>query len=269
MRLRHRAFGTACAGAVAAALLVAAVGFGSIGDIARANPAEGPARQKKAPPAKGPVQPLRKGADRHVRACPGRAGIPRGQPLGPNALPQNARTAPPVIAIRISRACARRAANRRARARSARARTPVRPTPGRTPNSGKSPIRMPRLRRQSSRAIAPFGNQPGNRAFGNNRPGELPARQPQSAARLHPSRPAHARRQRRDAADAAGAALHPSRRDVRDPRPDAALSPARRAQLHRHAAGQRNALRHRPKWSASGDPTSRRSGSRRSRASTI
>ena len=50
------------AGAVAAALLIAAIGFGSISAIARAKPAEGSARQKKAPLAKGPVQPLRKGA---------------------------------------------------------------------------------------------------------------------------------------------------------------------------------------------------------------
>src|SRR6185436_9117827 len=99
MRLpRHRAFASR-AGAVAAALLVMAVGIGPIGSIHAQVPPKDQ-RAKKAPPPKGPVQPLRKGAVGTPALAPGRAlapnrlGIPRGQALGPSALPQNVRTPP-------------------------------------------------------------------------------------------------------------------------------------------------------------------------------
>jgi hypothetical protein len=96
----HRAFGSR-AGAVMAALVVAAIGFGPIGTgYAQILPKE--QRARKAPPAKPVVQPPRKGAvvnpalvpnrvlGPNRAAAPNRMGIPlRGQT--PNALPQNAR----------------------------------------------------------------------------------------------------------------------------------------------------------------------------------
>src|SRR5829696_5816241 len=94
---RHRAF-ISRAGTVAAALLVMAIGVGPIGSIHAQVPPKDQ-RAKKAPPPKGPVQLLRKGAVGNPALVPSRAlgpnrsGVPRGQALGPNALP-NARTAP-------------------------------------------------------------------------------------------------------------------------------------------------------------------------------
>jgi hypothetical protein len=89
MGLSRLRFGSR-AGAVAAALVITAVGLGPIGSShAQNSPKE--QRAKKAPPVKGPVQPLRKVAP---GAIPGanRIGMPpRGPTLGPNALPQNAR----------------------------------------------------------------------------------------------------------------------------------------------------------------------------------
>ena len=228
----------------------------SIGALARARSSRRISAPEEGPPAKGPVQPLRKGADRRAAPVPEpRAAFRADRRSAPSALPQNARTAP-------STAQSQRQGPREPRQRAPRA--SALGALGKAAGPGERPATRPsrrtrRLRQHqpaqsrrsaTSRAIARFGNigpaasQLGNRS---------------SAARLHQSRPAHARRERRDAAAAAGAALQPSQRDVRDPRPHAALSPARRAQLHRRAAGQRDALRRRPKWSASGDPTSRRS----------
>ena len=237
MRLRHRGLGQR-AGAVAAALLIAAVGFGSIGDSRAQNQPQDQRAQKKAP-IKGAAQPLRKG--------------PIGT-VGPGRAADSACTA---RAERTAAECARRAAGHASEfpgcaRRSGANAAPERVRQGSEHRSGQCRAELPlrhqpagcaRLRRQpagQSRIRQParqsHARQPAGRA-------KLPVRQPQPATRLHASRPAHARRQRRDAAAAAGAALHPSRRDAFDPRPDAALSAARRAQLHRHSAGQRNALR--------------------------
>ena len=263
MRLRHRALGQR-AGAVAAALLVAAIGFGSIGDIARAEPAAGSARTEEGPDegaGAAAAQGTRSARHSRSRAAP---PIPRA-PLGLSALPQNARTAPQVTQSEFQGRPAQRRKRRAQRVRQGPEHRPASagPNPASAPTSR---VRAPSA--PTSRAIAPSATSPAIARSAISRRAKLPARQPQPAARLHASRPAHARRQRRDAAAAAGAALHPSRRDACDPRPHAALSAARRAQLHRHPAGQRNALRPGRNGLPLG-PTSRRSGSRRSRASTI
>ena len=119
-----------------------------------------------------------------------------------------------------------------------------------------------------------FGNnQPGgNNRFGNNnsaigraasainRPGRV-RQQPVRRARLHQSRPAPARRERRDAAAAAGAALHPPQRDVRGARPHrrsipcpaSAISPACRPSRETRFVTHRNGLPVGSRHHAAGD----------------
>src|SRR5262245_30280636 len=143
MRLRYWALGRG-AGAVAAALLVAAIGFGAIDAPRAQNQPQDYRAQKKG--AKGPVQPLRRGASGVPQAYPGRVGIPRA-PLGVGALPPNARIAPQVTSPGL------------------------RGAPGGTPQAlrpnaiGNAP---------GPAGIGPgsrFGAQPGARAFGANPPG--------------------------------------------------------------------------------------------------
>ena len=151
MRLRYRALGRG-AGAVAAALLIAAIGFGSINASRAQNQPQDYRAQKKA--SKGPVQPLRKGAIGAPQVYPGRAAIPRA-PLGAGALPQNARTAPPLTSPGLRAA-------------------PGGPAPALRPNAlgkGPGPANFgPGSRFGTQPGIRAFGSQPGNRVLGN-RPG--------------------------------------------------------------------------------------------------
>jgi subtilisin family serine protease len=181
---RHRAFASR-AGAVAAALLVMAVGFGPIGSIHAQVPPKDQ-RAKKAPLPKGPVQPLRKGAGGNPVLAPGRALVPnppgiapRGQALGPNALPQNAR-----IPINT---------NPNIKSLSKGPNTAVTPDPRANP-LGKGPANAKSLTPNAAKSLSPnaakslnpnaantkaanigpgsrFGNSPGNRALGSNQPG--------------------------------------------------------------------------------------------------
>ena len=81
------------AAAVTAALIVAAVALGSADySFAQTQPKDHRA-QKKSPPAKGPVQPLRKGP---LGVGPNRFIAPQRPALGPAALPPGARIAPHV-----------------------------------------------------------------------------------------------------------------------------------------------------------------------------
>jgi hypothetical protein len=190
MRSRHRAF-TSRAGAVAAALLVMAVGLGPIGSInAQVPPKE--QRARKAPPPKGPVQLLRNGAVGNPALAPNRAlgpnrlGVPRGQALGPNTLP-NARTAPitthPNIksfnkgpgtaspatpGARDPRAFGKGLANTKS----------LTPNATKSPNAAKSlnpnAAKSPNAANSKAANVGPgsrFGDTPGNRAFGSNQPG--------------------------------------------------------------------------------------------------
>src|ERR1043166_752252 len=79
--------------AVAAALVVAAVGFAPVGDVsAQTYPKKDRAQKNAPPPVKGQIQPRRNAMPGGV--MPNRGGF-RGQALGPNGMP-NARTAPNV-----------------------------------------------------------------------------------------------------------------------------------------------------------------------------
>ncbi|TMJ04898.1 MAG: hypothetical protein E6G97_05215 [Alphaproteobacteria bacterium] len=81
------------AAAVAAALFVSAIALGS-SDTSHAQPVPKDHRaQKKAPPAKGPVQPLRRGPQ---AVGPNRVVAPQRPALAPGAMPQGARVAPHV-----------------------------------------------------------------------------------------------------------------------------------------------------------------------------
>src|SRR5262245_22603858 len=95
--LQQCAFGPR-AGAVAAALLVAAAGIASIGPTQAQYDQQNPRAQKKAPPpGKGAVQPQRRNMGQPGAVPGGRVGMPpgagpnrigmppRGQALGPNA----------------------------------------------------------------------------------------------------------------------------------------------------------------------------------------
>jgi Subtilase family len=74
------------AGAVMAALLVGALGIATVGESRAQDPKK--LFQKKAPAAKGPVQPLRKGPIGNAAFGPNRATMaPRGQMLGPGGAP--------------------------------------------------------------------------------------------------------------------------------------------------------------------------------------
>jgi hypothetical protein len=78
--------------AVAAALFVAAIAIGSPGSSYAQNLPKDPRAQKRAPAAKGPVQPLRKGP---MAAAPNsRFGAPQRPGFGPRALPQAAHAVP-------------------------------------------------------------------------------------------------------------------------------------------------------------------------------
>lgn len=90
MLLRHRAFGPFAA--VAAALI--AIGFGSISDTRAQNQQKH--FQKKAPAAKGPIQPLRKGSGNAAFGPNRGAMAPRGQVLGPGRGAPGTRAAPNV-----------------------------------------------------------------------------------------------------------------------------------------------------------------------------
>ena len=152
MRLRYRALGRG-AGAVAAALLIAAIGFGSINASRAQSQPQDYRAQKKA--SKGPVQPLRKGAIGAPQVFPGRAAIPRA-PLGPGALPQNARTAPQVTGPGLRAA-------------------PGASPRGLRPNTlGTGPASVGTSSRFGTNqpGARAFGNPPGNRAVGN-RPGSF------------------------------------------------------------------------------------------------
>ena len=146
MRLGDRALGLR-AGTVAVALLLAAIGFGSVS----ASHAQGPQdyrAQKKA--AKGPVQPPRRGASGAPHVFPGRAAIPR-PPLGAGAPPQNLRTAPAVTSPGFGAA-------------------PGGPRQALRPNAIGPANFGPNSRFGTQPGNRAFGNQPGNRTFGN-RPG--------------------------------------------------------------------------------------------------
>jgi hypothetical protein len=74
------------AGAVMAALLVGVIGIASVSESRAQDPKKH--FQKKAPAAKGPVQPLRKGPMGNAAFGPNRATMaPRGQTLGPGGAP--------------------------------------------------------------------------------------------------------------------------------------------------------------------------------------
>src|SRR3954465_13891422 len=79
------------AAAVAAALFVAAIAFGSPDSSYAQNLPKDYRAQKKAPAAKGPLQPLRRGP---MAVGPNRFAPPQRSALGPRALPQGARVAP-------------------------------------------------------------------------------------------------------------------------------------------------------------------------------
>jgi hypothetical protein len=205
--LRHPAFGQR-AGAVAAALVVATLGFASVSDThAQYNPKDQRAR-KAAPPPKGPIQAPRKGFVAPM-AGPNRVGMPpRGHALGPNAL-QNPRTPPNAVNPNVkgfSRAPNTASPNAAGNATSPNAarpnatgpnantlttRDPRTPTLGKGPNAG--PANAKSLNHNATKSLNPsaaksltpgatqnksanvgpnsrFGNAP-NRAFGNNQPG--------------------------------------------------------------------------------------------------
>ena len=91
MRPRFQRWFGGCGSAVAAALVVAAVGFASVGDSIAQNYQKKDRAQKNATPAvKGQVQPRRNAMPGAV--VPNRGGF-RGQALGPGGAP-NARSAP-------------------------------------------------------------------------------------------------------------------------------------------------------------------------------
>ncbi len=182
MRSRHRAF-TSRAGAVAAALLVMAIGVGPIGS-SHAQVAPKDQRARKAPPPKGLVQPLRKGTvgnpalTPHRALGPNRLGAPRGQALGPNALP-SARTAPitthPNIRNFNKGPSTASPAIPGARDPRALGKGPA-STKSLTPNATKSPNAAKSHNAANTKAAnvgpgARFGNTPGNRALGSSQPG--------------------------------------------------------------------------------------------------
>ncbi len=121
-------------------------------------------------------------------------------------------------------------------ARTRRRRTAIRaPTRSTKARTRASAISAPQGPKAHASAINPatkgrFGNQPGNQGrFGNQ--GRV-----RPAARLHQPRPAPARRERRDAADAPDAALHASQRHAGVPCAPSDVPSPRRTQLHRHPA---------------------------------
>ena len=261
MRLRPIVHSGQSAGAVAAALLVAAIGVRRrSAHRARKSQPKDHARAEEAPPAKGPVQPLRKGAIGNA-AGPAeprrafRAADRSGRRAAAERPHRRRRSRSPGFSNR-----ARRASRRRGAAAHARQGAPI-------PRIGSGP--SARAFGTPAAAMRAFGNQPGNRAFGN-QPGRLAA----SAIAAEP-RGFTNRDPRMRAVNAATPQLRqvqrftPSRRDARDPRAHAALPAARRAQLHRHPAGRRDALRHDRNGLPAGDRHLAAARSRRSRASTI
>lgn len=162
-----RGFGSR-AGAVAAALLVTAVGFGPIG-TSHAQNSPKDQRAKKAPPVKGPVQPLRKGAPGPMPGASRIGTPPRGPMLGPKALPQNARV--PLNVNPSVKTFTKGPATALPTARDPRAfGKGVASTKSLTPNAVKSPAGAKSLNPSTKSAnIAPaprFVNAPGRRALG-------------------------------------------------------------------------------------------------------
>src|SRR4051812_12984819 len=135
------------AAAVAAAVFVAAIAFGSPDSSHAQNLPKDPRAQKRAPAAKGPVQPLRRGP---IAVGPSRFGPPQHPAVGQRALPQGARVAPNINPA--AKGPARFGANQ----------------PG---------IRAPG-NQVGSRAS---GNPPGSRALGN-QPRAFPSRDPRLRA---------------------------------------------------------------------------------------
>src|SRR3954447_6007594 len=90
MARTNRAFWQSGA-AVAAALCVAAIAVGSPGSSYAQNLPKDPRAQKRAPAAKAPVQPLRRGP---MAVGTNRFGAPQRPGFGPRALPQGAHAAP-------------------------------------------------------------------------------------------------------------------------------------------------------------------------------
>ena len=278
MRLRFERRVGRYATAVAAALFVAAVGFGSAERSLAQNYQKKDRAQKGAPPAKGQVQQQRR------NAMPGgmmpNRGF-RGQALGPNAVP-NARNAERRQSksqgpgVKGPNAGGPNAVNPRAdafgkggpsagaqgqnqsqnpNARGLNSGQPLRQHAGQHQSTGRARLRQqPGRRRKPAVWPAPgrvwqppeqFCQSPGRV-----RQPAQPVRQPPGLreqpfrrTRLHQSRSTLARRERRNAAAASGATLQPSHRDVRGARAHAGLSPARRAEFHRRAAGRRNEVR--------------------------
>jgi hypothetical protein len=239
---------------VAVALLIAAAGFGSIGTSRAQNQPQDFRAQKKA--SKGPVQPLRKGAIGAPQVFPGRAAIPRA-PLGPGALPLNARIPPQLTGPGLRAA-------------------PGGPAQGLRPNAlgaNTAPGSRFGTNQPGARAIGnqpgsrAFGNQPGNRAFGN-RPGSF-----QSGNRNQPRGFTH-----RDPRMRAVNAATPQLRQVQRFSHRGEML-AIRARMPRYPLpGERNFTGMppvsetrfvTPRWCASGDRHRAAARSRRSRASTI
>ena len=136
-------------GALAAALLVAVVSIASTGDSRAQFQRKDPYAQKRAPAAKGPVQPPRKGVG-NAAFGPNRAMAPRGQALGPGGAPQGARIAP--NANPNIKGPASGLANRDPRFNA-----------NKGPNAGPAGTRFG----NNQPGARTSGNQPGNRAFGN------------------------------------------------------------------------------------------------------
>ncbi len=132
--------------AVVAALFVAVIGLGAPDRSHAQSPRTDHRAQKKAPPARGAVQPLRKGP---LAVGPNRFIPPQRPALGPGATPQGARIAPNA---------------------SPNMKGPAAGLPGRDPrfnavNRGAGPANT-RFGNNPPGARG-FGNQPGNRALGN------------------------------------------------------------------------------------------------------
>lgn len=157
--LRHPALRQR-AGAVAAALLVAALGFASIGDTRAQNNLD--QRAKKALPQKGPVQAPRK-TFVNPMAGPNRIGMPPRVPgAGAHAL-QNPRTPPNVVNPNINKGPSTGPANTKS----------LNPTAAKSLNPNAAKSLNPNAANSKSANVGPnsrFGNTQ-NRSLGNNQPG--------------------------------------------------------------------------------------------------
>lgn len=135
------------AAVAAAALFVAAIALGAATHSRAQNLPKDHRAQKKTPPAKGPVQPLRRGP---LAVGPNRFVAPQRPALGPGAIPQGARIAPHL-------------------APAAKGPANVNPTV-KSPGLANRDPRFNAFNKgpNAGTANARFGsNQPGNRAFGN------------------------------------------------------------------------------------------------------